>query len=248
MECKGDLMKSRKTVLIISCMVGLISAFGYMSRIQSIRKEIANSTEMAPILTVSRTVKAGERLDPANFTTTMTPRGSFSRRALSPEDVDLISNRRAFNTIPAGDPILWTDLPEGPRLRNPSERIPPDLRAFALPADETHTMIHFLSPDDRVDILASSYSDSTGRLVTSTVAKEIRVLSVGSHMEGWNRDEEETAYPLSVTLLAEPDIAASILKASQTGELHFLVRGRDIFSGILDPATFEDEADERANP
>jgi Flp pilus assembly protein CpaB len=245
---KGDLMKNKKTFLIISCLVGLISAVGYMSRIQSVRTEIANLTEMAPILTVSSTVKAGERLDPANLTAIMIPRESLSRRALSPEDVDLISNRRALHTIPAGDPILWTDLPEGPRLRNPSERVPPGLRAFALPADETHTMIHFLSPDDRVDILSSSYSDSTGRLVTSTVAKEIRVLSIGNNMESWNRDEEETAYPLSVTLLAEPDVAASILKASQTGEIHFLVRGRDIFSGILNSATSAEETNERAAP
>lgn len=238
-------MKSKKTVLIISCLVGFISAFGYMSRIVSVRDEIAKHTEMIPALIVSNTVRAGQRLDPANLTTVMTPRRSLSLRALIADDLELISNRRALNTIPAGDPILWTDLPEGPRLIHPSERVPPGLRAIALPADEIHTMVHFLSPGDRVDVIASTYSEAGGRLITSTVAEEIRVLSIGNNLDSWSRDEEDAAYPLSVTLIAKPEIAIRILKASQVGEVHFLVRGRDIFSEILGSETTVNDLHER---
>ncbi|MDF1535004.1 MAG: Flp pilus assembly protein CpaB [bacterium] len=238
-------MKSKRTVLIISCLIGLISASGYMSRIQSIRDEITDLTEMAPALTASRTVHAGERLQPDTLTAVMVPRKSLSRRALTPDDLELVSNRRTLNTIPAGDTVLWTDLPEGPRLKNPSERIPPGYRAIALPADEIHTMVHFLSPGDKVDVLASSFSESAGGLITDTVAEGILILGVGLHLDSWDRSDEESDYPLSVTLLAEPAIAARILKASQVGEVHFLVRGRDILSEILGKETTILETDER---
>jgi pilus assembly protein CpaB len=238
-------MKNRKTVLIISCLVGLISAAGYMSRVQSIRDEIADLTEMVPVLTANRTVHAGERLDPNALAAVMTPLRSVSRRALTPDDLELVSNRRTLNTIPAGDSVLWTDLPEGPRLRNPSERIPPGYRAIALPADEIHTMVHFLSPGDRVDVLASSFSNSGGKLVTATVAEEVFVLGVGLHLESWDRSVEEGDYPLSITLVAKPAIAARILQASQVGEVHFMVRGRDVLSQILGRETSDPETEER---
>jgi pilus assembly protein CpaB len=227
-------MKRNSVLIIAACLIGLITASAYSSRIRNLRDEITYMSEKIPVLTVSRNIKAGETLAAEDLEGTLFIKEQVSGRTVLPEDVELIVGRRVIHPVPAGDPILWTDFPEGPRVHHPSESIPTGYRAIALPADETHTLVHFISPGDTVDIVSSTFESSGDRLVSQLIAENIVVLGVGRQLKGRPDSSETEGFPISVTLLVDPESALAILRASQTGAIHFLARGSNPFAGIYD--------------
>ena len=227
-------MKRNSILIIASCLIGLITASAYSSRIRHLRDEITRFSEKVPVLTVSRNIKAGETLEAEDLEGTLFLKEQVSGRTVSPEDVELIVGRRVIHPVPARDPILWTDFPGGPRVQHPSEMIPTGYRVIALPADETHTLVHFISPGDTVDIVSSTFESSGDRLISRLIAENIVVLGVGSQLKGQPDTSDAEGFPLSVTLLVDPEYALAILRASQTGAIHFLARGSSPFAGIYD--------------
>lgn len=222
-------------IIIMSCLIGLIASAAYLSKIRHLRDEIARMAERVSVLTVSRDMKAGEVLDPLDLEEKLVLEEQVSSRAISPEDREFITGRLLIHPVPAHDLILWTDFSEGPRLRNPSERIPPGFRVIALPADEIHTLVHFISPGDAVDIVSSTFESSDDKLVSRPIAENVIVMAVGQRFKGWTDGGGTEEYPLSVSLAVEPDTALRILRASQVGEVHFLARGSSPFPQLIDP-------------
>ncbi len=227
-------MKRNSVLIIASCLIGLITASAYSSRIRHLRDEITYLSEKVPVPTVSRNIKAGETLSAEDLQGTMFLKEQVSGRTVSPEDIELIVGRRVIHPVPARDPILWTDFPEGPRVQHPSEKVPTGYRVIALPADETHTLVHFISPGDTVDIVSSTFESSGDRLVSRLIAENIMVLGVGRQLKGRPDSPDTEDFPLSVTLLVDPENALVILRASQTGAIHFLARGSSPFAWIYD--------------
>ena len=227
-------MKRNSVLIIASCLIGLITALAYSSRIRHLRDEITNLSERIPVLTVTRNIKAGESLADEDLEGTLFLKEQVSGRTIPPEDIELILGRRVIHPVPVNDPVLWTDFPEGPRVQHPSEKIPPGYRVIALPADETHTLIHFISPGDTVDIVSSAFDSSGDRLVSRLIAESIVVLGVGRQLEGRPGNPDTEDYPLSVTLLVDPANALTILRASLTGEIHFLARGSSPIAEFYD--------------
>ena len=227
-------MKRNSVLIIASCLVGLITASAYSSRIRHLRDEITYLSEKVPVLTVTRNIKAGESLAAEDLEETLFLKAQISGRTISPDDMELIVGRRVIHPVPIRDAVLWTDFPEGPLVQHPSEKIPSGYRVIALPADEIHTLVHFISPGDTVDIVSSTFESSGDRLVSRLIAENIIVLGVGRQLEGLPNSSGMEDYPLSVSLMVDPENALAILRASQTGEIHFLARGSNPFAGIYD--------------
>ncbi len=225
-------MKKNSVLIIASCLIGLITASAYSSRVRHLRDEITSLSEKIPILTVTRNIKAGESLADEDLEAALFLKDQVSGRTIPPEDIELIVGRRVIHPVPARDPVLWTDFPEGPRVRHPSEKIPPGYRVIALPADEIHTLTHFISPGDTVDIVSSDFDSSGNRLISRLIAERILVLGVGRQFESRPNSPDTEDYPLSVTLLVDPVNALAILGASLAGEIHFLARGSSPIAGF----------------
>ena len=225
-------MKKNSVLIIASCLIGLITASAYSSRVRQLRDEITSLSEKIPVLTVTRNIKAGESLADEDLEATLFLKEQVSGRTIPPEDIELIVGRRVIHPVPARDPVLWTDFPEGPRVRHPSEKIPPGYRVIALPADEIHTLTHFISPGDTVDIVSSDFDSSGNRLISRLIAESIVVLGVGRQFEARPSSPDTEDYPLSVTLLVDPVNALAILGASLAGEIHFLARGSSPIAGF----------------
>ncbi len=225
-------MKKNSVLIIASCLIGLITASAYSSRVRHLRDEITSLSEKIPVLTVTRNIKAGESLADEDLEAALFLKDQVSGRTIPPEDIELIVGRRVIHPVPARDPVLWTDFPEGPRVRHPSEKIPPGYRVIALPADEIHTLTHFISPGDTVDIVSSDFDSSGNRLISRLIAESIFVLGVGRQFEARPSSPDTEDYPLSVTLLVDPVNAMAILGASLAGEIHFLARGSSPIAGF----------------
>jgi len=232
-------MNQRLLLVIVSSILGLLAAGAYTARIQNLHNEISELTERVEVVTTNRNLPAGISLQASDLRIEPRLEKELSARTISAEELDLILGQRVFHPVPSGEVLLWTDLSEGPRLRKPSEKIPDDFRAIALPADETHTLVHFISPGDDVDIVWTDFADKVSKIESKLIAEKVRVLGVGQKLEEWSRPQMGEEYPMSVTLLVSQKTGITILKASQTGEIHFLARGSVLFpentSGILPP-------------
>lgn len=218
-------MNRRLFIILLSSLLGLLAAGAYTARIQHIRSEISHLKEKEEVLLANRHLQAGIPVQARDLSTGQRAKTELSARSIHPDELDLIAGQRIFHPVPAGEVLLWTDLADGPRLKKPSEKIPAGFRAIALPADEIHTMVHFISPGDDVDIVWTEFAAQGPKIESKLIAEKIRVLGVGQRMEEWGSPQAEEDYPMSVTLLVTQNTALSILRASLSGEIHFLARG-----------------------
>jgi|GEM_PF-5606057 len=218
-------MNRRLVIILLSSLLGLLAAGAYTARIQHIRSEISELKERKDVLVANRHLQAGMSVQARDLSVGQRAKTELSARSIYPDELDLIVGQRIFHPVPAGEVLLWTDLADGPRLTKPSEKIPEGFRAIALPADEIHTMVHFISPGDDVDIVWTEFAVQGPKIESKLIAEKIRVLGVGQRMEEWGRPQAGEDYPMSVTLLVSQSTALSILRASQSGEIHFLARG-----------------------
>jgi Flp pilus assembly protein CpaB len=225
-------MNRISTLIITSCLIGLLATSTYLKKIQGMRNDIVLMSEKVPVLTVTRDIKAGELLMSVDLEVKSLLKNQLSRRTIPTQDIELIAGRRVIHPIPKGEPVLWTDFPEGPRVQFPSEMIPAGQRVLALPADEIHTLVHFISPGDSIDIISSTFDNSGSRLESRVIAEDIIVLGVGRQLARQSNKTIIEDLPLSVTLLVTPEKALEILRASQVGEIHFLARRSDPFSRL----------------
>ena len=225
-------MNKKLTLVIASCLIGLLATSTYLTKIQRMKNDIVLMSEKVPVLTVTRDIRAGEHLAPVDLEVKSLLKNQLSRRVISPEDLELITGRRLLHPIPSGEPVLWTDFPDGPRVQYPSEMIPKGQRVLALPADEIHTLVHFITPGDSVDIVSSTFDNSGNSLESKVIAENITILGVGRQLSGQLNHTIIEDLPLSVTLLVTPEKSLEILRASQIGAIHFLARQSDPISKL----------------
>jgi len=98
---------------------------------------------------------------------------------------------------------------------------------IALPADEVRTLIHFISPGDSVDIVSTEFDNIKDRVVCNVLAEDVIVLAVGHQMDSKVFETGKEDYPVSVSLMINPQTALAILRAVQKSEIYFLARGSD---------------------
>ncbi len=232
-----ELTRNRK--LMAAAAAGLAAGSLYLLQLRSLRQGLEEQRERVPVLAASASLGMGETLTPERLTVREVPRSALPLRAILPQDSGLILGRTLLHPLPQGETLLWTDLPEGPRLRFNTEGIPSGFRAMALPADEVRTVSHLLAPGDRVDITWSRTREGSSRLETTLLAERVLVLAVGGKLEGAATDGGDDAVS-TITLLVKPGLGLALVEAMQTGEIFFLVRNREdagstLAGGTADP-------------
>lgn len=220
-------MENRKPlVLLLAASVGIVLGSLYLFRVQSLRDQVERAGEKVPVVVAARPLGIGETLDADALRVQEWPKGALPSRAVLGVDADLLAGRSTIHPLPAGEPIMWTDLPEGPRLSFPTEHIPKGLRAIALPADEISTLSHILRGGDRVDVLVTSPAESGGRLRTALLAEGIQVFSSSSSVSSEEAGSIAEGDGSSITLLVQPDLALALCQALRTGDVSLLARSR----------------------
>lgn len=218
--------KMRLLVLLASA-AGIALGLVYLARVKGWRDEISRAGEKVQVVVAARALGIGDSLDGGSLAVKDWPKAALPNRTVLAADLDLVGGRSLIHPLPAGEPVMWTDLPEGPRLKVPTEHIPPGFRAVALPADEIRSLSHLLQPGDRVDVAWTSQGDSSGRLKTLVLGESVQVLAVGGRLggEGFQGDGEEGVN--SITLLVRPELALALCQAIQGGEIFLLARNRE---------------------
>jgi pilus assembly protein CpaB len=224
-----NLNLSKRTILLISCLTGLLAGQVYLGRLAAHRQDMEQLRETREILVAATNISVGDRFNRENITVSTVPESPAATRSIQPIDMAVISGQRALHQIPAGSQIHWSDLPQTPRFIYPTEAIPPAQRAVSLPADEVLTMTHLVNPGDLVDVVWTGYLADSSVPSTRIISSGVEVLAVGRDMQVRIPDENGQIIPLSVTILMDQQASLELLKYRAMGEISFLVQGRNIF-------------------
>lgn len=159
------------------------------------------------------------QLAPDAFQSTAELVGRNARRAIAAGEV--LRNRPSDLTEP-GEISPGTRTGEGAL----ADFLPPDARAMTIKADQEAVLGSHLRAGDRVDLVFTSKTDSTGGVYSSLLLQQVQVLDIQRPPEG------EPDQNLLVTLLVTVEQAVDLALAKRTGSIDLVLNPPDPGSPI----------------
>ncbi|MFN2565719.1 MAG: Flp pilus assembly protein CpaB [Gemmatimonadaceae bacterium] len=215
-----DRRPSFRTILFFAVFVGLVAVLGAFKALQTTRLGSRVSTQR--IVVASRDIPEGAMIERAAVTTTAWPAATMPAGAFTMIDsaVGRIARVAVFN----GDPIVparLAPLGTGPGLE---VKIAPGKRAMGVRINDVAGISGLIQPNSRVDVLVTLRTDPLSqRQVAKVFMENMRVLSVGRHME---RDGDgEPIDATTATLEVTPDEAERLAVAMNQGSIQLVLRG-----------------------
>lgn len=172
------------------------------------------------ILVVRRAISAGETVGLKDLRWQSWPGDAVPSHALTRRagtSSHPFTNALARFPLIEGEPLAETKLVRPGEGGFAAALITPGMRAVAVPVKEESAAGGLIQPNDRVDILwTQRASDSrTARPVTRSILKGVKVLAIGSSLEG--RQERGTSR--TVTLELTPKQSRIVESAKAGGEI-----------------------------
>src|SRR5918992_3163941 len=215
-----DRRPSFRTILFFAVFVGLVAVLGAFKALQATR--LGPRVSMHRIVVATRDIPEGAAIDRAAVTTTdwpaaTAPAGSFAT-------LDSVVGRITRVAVFTGDPIVPARLApigSGPGLE---VKIAPGKRAMGVRINDVAGISGLIQPNSRVDVLVTLRTDAISqRQVAKVFMENMRVLSVGRHME---RDGDgEPIDATTATLEVAPDEAERLAVAMNQGSIQLVLRG-----------------------
>jgi Flp pilus assembly protein CpaB len=199
-------------------------------------------TNMRTVLYATQPVEPGNRISPAFYEKKLTP-SDILPDAYTDKDEEAVAGSFAIRHIEKGDPLTPRNV--GKSLPYLSQRIPPGMRAIALPifnADVNDTG-GFVVDGDKVDLLYTVINGDSQLINTQTVLQNINVLYVPGPPTKTDETDGLTPVPapggaISITFEVTPEEAQELvfLSGAKDGKFSMILRSR------------KDEAEIRVKP
>ncbi len=183
--------------------------------------EKESPVEMISVLTPTRDIKQGEKLEPAMFTIMAKPRLAVAATALqNPEQL-----RGAYaRALLVKDQPVSQEMVNGAKHVNPVvANIQPGYRAVTINVNATSSVEGWASAGAFVDV--HWISDVTGQKTATLIVQNAKILSAERQVE--NQQNGGQPVPTTVTLLVGDKDAQRISLASTGGALALLLRGNE---------------------
>lgn len=131
--------------------------------------------------------------------------------------------------IAGGEPVVAARLVRRGDHGVMAALIAPGRRAISIPVTAASGLAGFISPGDRVDIILTANLRQDGRIISRTVAENVRVLAIDQRadpisMERLATGEDKLATPSTVTLEILPRQAEQLAAAQELGRLSLALR------------------------
>jgi pilus assembly protein CpaB len=215
-----DRRPSFRTILFFAVFVGLVAVLGAFKALQATR--LGSRVATQGIVVATREIPEGGVIDRAAVTTTHWPAASVPVGAFTA--IDSVVGRITRVAVFSGDPIVPARLApagSGPGLE---VKIAPGKRAMAVRINDVAGISGLIQPNSRVDVLVTLRTDALSqRQVAKVFMENMRVLSVGRHME---RDGDgEPIDATTATLEVAPDEAERLAVAMNQGSIQLVLRG-----------------------
>lgn len=215
-----DRRPSFRTILFFAVFVGLVAVLGAFKALQATRLGTRASTHR--IVVATREIPEGAVIDRTAISMTEWPAATLPPGAFT--TMDSVVGRITRVAVFSGDPIVPARLApagSGPGLE---VKIGPGKRAMGVRINDVAGISGLIQPNSRVDVLVTLRTDALGqRQVAKVFMENMRVLSVGRHME---RDGDgEPIDATTATLEVAPEEAERLAVAMNQGSIQLVLRG-----------------------
>jgi pilus assembly protein CpaB len=215
-----DRRPSFRTILFFAVFVGLVAVLGAFKALQATRLGSRVSTHR--IVVATREIPEGGVIDRGAVMTTDWPAATAPANAFV--TLDSVVGRITRVAVFTGDPIVPARLAPvgtGPGLE---VKIAPGKRAMGVRINDVAGISGLIQPNSRVDVLVTLRTDPLSqRQVAKVFMENMRVLSVGRHMERDGHGEPIDA--TTATLEVAPDEAERLAVAMNQGSIQLVLRG-----------------------
>jgi|GEM_PF-1204794 len=211
--------------LFWAALVAIITAFsvkGYLGSLQAtvpvvlaakaIPARTQITADMLTVVQVNRFDKS--RLADNAFSSVDEVVGRSARRLI--ESGEVLRNHQADVTVPGA-------IHDGAKLGEGAlaDFLPPDTRAISLKADLQAVLGSHIQPGNKVDLVFTSKSDSTGGVYSSLLMQQVQVLDIE------RAPEDQPDKEVIVTLLLTVDQAVDVALAKRTGVVDLVLNPPD---------------------
>lgn len=218
-------MQNRMRLAVVFAIAfGLLAAYGianFLRQQREVAEEFRNSTQN--IIVAAKEIPAGTAIteDMVKLTPylkTSLPPGFFS-------SVDTVKGKITKTSLNIAEPVLEARLGEKTGL---TVLLTPGQRAMAVQVNEVVGVSGFISPNDRVDVIANitppGHGEEKETQVSKIVLQNKRVLSVAQTSE--ERKDGKPQIASSITLELTPDEVEKLSVASREGQIILALRGQ----------------------
>ena len=212
-------LPSRITVVIAAAALVLASVsaylvYGYLTKKE--KEATLAKLEIRQVAVAASDIPFGTRINPAQVKLADWPKNNMPAGSFA--DIRQVEGRLSITHIPAGEPVLQSNLaPQNGGAGVMSYIIRPGKRAITVAVNDVVGVAGFVLPNSMVDVVAtveSPYGRPNGRrdLISKIVLQDVRVLAVGQILE--QRGGKPVTVP-TVTLDVSPEDAEKLALASQ---------------------------------
>jgi pilus assembly protein CpaB len=216
----ADRRPSFRTILFFAVFVGLVAVLGAFKALQATRLGSRVTTQR--IVVATREIPEGAMIERAAVTSADWPIATIPAGAFAA--LDSVVGRITRVAVFTGDPIVPARLApvgSGPGLE---VKIAAGKRAMGVRINDVAGISGLIQPNSRVDVLVTLRTDALSqRQVAKVFMENMRVLSVGRHME---RDANgDPIDATTATLEVTPDEAERLAVAMNQGSIQLVLRG-----------------------
>lgn len=207
-------MKIKKRIIILAIITGLLTAILTISYINSSKNQIPASMKTTQVIVATVNIEANVAI-----TSDMVEIKEFPESSVHPKSIRSINDvvgQITSEKVIAGEQIIKDRLAIGQTDTSVSFTIPENMRAIAIPVNESTGVAGYISVGDKIDIMIEDVI--AGKSITSTKLQNVVVLQKGQNpadnfeLQGLNK-----GLTASLTILVTPSQAEVIAYALNIG-------------------------------
>ena len=215
-------ISSLVVMIIIAVVLGLIAAIGIWQYLNKTQQQVKELSITRAVVVASKSIPAGKKLEESDLAIKQLPAQTIPKDY--PSSIDSLKGRLVKGTIATDEIITEGRLVGQGAAGGLPVVIPPGQRAITIRVNEVVGVGGFISPGDYVDIL-SVLKKSEDQTFSKTILQDVLVLAVGDKIFDPNIFSDPQAKIVSqVTFALSPKDAEKLTLASETGQLHLILR------------------------
>jgi pilus assembly protein CpaB len=210
----------RKRLLLIGIAAVLVGSFSSSVVYKSLQARITHPAPGVAVMVAARDLAPGDLLSERDVKLVTYPGGLLPDRVL--HSLSDAVKRSVLLPLGKGQFVTADTLGIDGEKQSLEHLIPAGMRAAAVSVDDVTSVAGFVRPGTLVDVLMTGQAPETHRLQSATVLQRVRVLAMGTQMEGEPAKDVRQAHV--VTLLVTPEDAERLSFAGQQGRIQLVIR------------------------
>ncbi len=212
-------------MIVIALILGLIAATGIWQYLNKTQQKVKELTVTRSVVIAAKQIPAGKKIEETDLAIKELPAQAVPKDY--PSSIDSLKGRLVMSTIQADEVITENRLVGEGAAGGLPVVIPPGQRAITIRVNEVVGVGGFINPGDRVDIL-SVLKRSEDQTFSKTILQNVLVIAVGDKIfdPGVFSDPQPKVVS-QVTFALSPKNVEKLALASETGQIHLVLRPHD---------------------